>query len=261
MWNTEVSAMTEQNQAASQAAQAPAQPPAPERPFRRVGTFTMGVALVAAGLVALAAMFVPGFDPTLAFRLSPLLFLLLGGELILSHFRFPAARLRYDFLSTVVCFFLLGAAACMAVVPAMWNYLGPPAMEARARLQGQLETQLRQELADQAQIAGMYLHTELPYYEQYTAADSYEVLLDQADIRLHFALFGPYGDAQAFSQDCAPILAELEGLEEQLVYVEFSCRQGPDYQLYLNSPFRLDFPPEQLAALVAPPEAEALELA
>ena len=62
-------------------------------------------------------------------------------------------------------------------------------------------------------------------------------------------------------QGGAPILAKLEGLEEQLVYVEFSCRQGPDYQLYLNSPFRLDFPPEQLAALVAPPEAEALELA
>lgn len=247
--------MTEQNQT-TPAPEIPASPPVREQPIRRVGTFTMGVALVAAGITALAAMFFPGFDPTLAFRLSPLIFLLLGAELILAHFQFPNVRLKYDFLSTVVCFFLLCAAACLAVIPSLWNYLGPPAMEARSQLQGQLETQLRQKLSDQQQIEGMYLQVELPYYERYTATDSYEELLPQSNIRLHFALFGPYGDAQSFAQDCALILEKLAGLEEQLNWVEFSCRQGPDFSLYLNSPFRLNFSPEQLASMVESPEEE-----
>ena len=59
----------------------------PERsgvPCRRVGTFTFGIVLVAAGLAMLASMFAPRLDMTWALKLSPLALVSLGAEVLLA---------------------------------------------------------------------------------------------------------------------------------------------------------------------------------
>lgn len=53
------------------------------QPLRRVGSFTLGVCLIAAGIFFLLAYFVPGFDWQLALKIAPAAgLILLGGEVL-----------------------------------------------------------------------------------------------------------------------------------------------------------------------------------
>ena len=77
---------------------------------RRVGTFTLGVVLVIAGLGMLAAMFYPRFQPEWLLRASPCILVLLGVETLLSAR--GGGRVKYDWLGMFLCFVLTGAALC-----------------------------------------------------------------------------------------------------------------------------------------------------
>ena len=96
-------APTEEAAPAAPAAQphaAPAQPaPAPTpRRVRRVGTFTMGLCLVIAGIALVAGMFRPGWDMLNLFKLTPLVLVALGAELLAASAAKGDTRLKYDFL-------------------------------------------------------------------------------------------------------------------------------------------------------------------
>lgn len=72
---------------------------------RRVGTFTFGVTLVAAGLAMTAALLFPVLDLRLFLRFSPLVLILLGTEVLLSARK--EVRMKYDWLGMLLCFFLV----------------------------------------------------------------------------------------------------------------------------------------------------------
>ena len=123
-------APTEEAAPAAPAAQphaAPAQPaPAPTpRKVRRVGTFTMGLCLVIAGIALVAGMFRPGWDMLNLFKLTPLVLVALGAELLVASAARGDTRLKYDFLSTVMCFFLLLAGFAGVVGMKVAEYASP----------------------------------------------------------------------------------------------------------------------------------------
>lgn len=78
---------------------------------RRVGTFTLGIVLVAAGGGMLASMFWPKFQPEWLLKASPCILILLGIETLLSAR--GGGRVKYDWLGMFLCFILTGAALCM----------------------------------------------------------------------------------------------------------------------------------------------------
>ena len=75
---------------------------------RRVGTFTFGAVLVICGVLMLVSMFFPALDLTLALKLSPLILVSLGAEVLLASRR--EGKLRYDWVGMVLCFVLVTAA-------------------------------------------------------------------------------------------------------------------------------------------------------
>ena len=92
--------------------QAPESRPVKER---RVGTFTFGAVLVVCGVLMMVSMFFPRLDLTLALKLSPLILVSLGVEVLLAGRR--SGKLRYDWAGMVLCFVLVTAALvffCMA---------------------------------------------------------------------------------------------------------------------------------------------------
>lgn len=78
---------------------------------RRVGTFTLGVVLVAAGAGMLASMLYPAFRPEWLLKASPCILILLGIETLLSAR--GGGRVKYDWLGMFLCFILVGTALCM----------------------------------------------------------------------------------------------------------------------------------------------------
>ena len=69
--------------------------PAKPQPLRRVGSFTLGVCLIAAGIFFLLAYFVPGVDWKLMLKIAPAAgLILLGGEVLF----FAARPLEIRFL-------------------------------------------------------------------------------------------------------------------------------------------------------------------
>lgn len=89
---------------------------------RRVGTLTFGITLVACGLGMLAALFFPALEIRLLVRLSPLLLVLLGAEVLWACRR--DSKIRYDWLGLLLCFLVICAA--LALFSLAWVFVNYP---------------------------------------------------------------------------------------------------------------------------------------
>lgn len=85
---------------------------------RRVGTFTLGVVLVAAGCGMLASLLWPAFEIGWLLNASPLILVALGVETLLSAR--GGGRVKYDWLGMLLCFLLVGAG--LVLYAAAWAY-------------------------------------------------------------------------------------------------------------------------------------------
>ena len=88
------------------------------RPQRRVGTFTLGIVLVAAGTGMLVSLLCPQMEIGWLLKASPLILVALGVETLLSAR--GGGRVKYDWLGMILCFLLVGAA--MVFYAAAWAY-------------------------------------------------------------------------------------------------------------------------------------------
>lgn len=88
------------------------------RPQRRVGTFTLGIVLVAAGTGMLVSLLWPQMEIGWLLKASPLILVVLGVETLLSAR--GGGRVKYDWLGMILCFLLVGAA--MVFYAAAWAY-------------------------------------------------------------------------------------------------------------------------------------------
>lgn len=84
---------------------------ASEKPPRRVGTFTLGVTLLASGALMLVSMFFPRFDLSWVLKCSPLILIFLGVETLIAAK--GGGKVKYDWVGMLLCFILTGAALCM----------------------------------------------------------------------------------------------------------------------------------------------------
>ncbi len=89
--------------------QAPESRPTKER---RVGTFTFGAVLVICGVLMLVSMFFPRLDLTLVLKLSPLILVSLGVEVLLASRREVSVTAR-----AYSCRFSSESPGCRSSVP------------------------------------------------------------------------------------------------------------------------------------------------
>lgn len=95
---------------------------APENaPVRRVGTLTLGVCLIACGVLFLCYFFVPHFNWELALKIAPAAGLILLGCEVL-YFAARPQRWKYDFLSVLLCIVLMVSAFGGACLMAAFDF-------------------------------------------------------------------------------------------------------------------------------------------
>lgn len=169
---------------------------------RRVGTFSMGLALIACGLCALAAYFVPGFPILTALKLAPLALVALGGEMVWHGLRQEAVR--YDLLSLFLTLALLGAGCVASLVPLVVDYYQPGRYE---MVRGQIERQVDACL-DGSRVYQANVFVSLSGQLGLTDQEA----LEAASASCELELYGPYDTPEAFAADCLDQTRALEGV-------------------------------------------------
>lgn len=212
--------MDEKNETGSAAPEMPGKQP----PLRRVGSFTLGACLIAAGAFFLCYHFVPGFDWQLALKIVPAAGLvMLGGEVL--FFAARPGRWKYDFWSVLICLVLMGGCFCLSLLPVVWDELGPERNQASMKLSQQYTAdayaQIRKSDPDAPvkDISGnVYLYTgAVKTLEDIDGGSGY--------VTLDVELSGSYGSAEQFAQACRSMTDAVQ-----------QCRPQPDTLIFAWSP-------------------------
>ena len=194
------------------------------QPLRRVGSFTLGVCLIAAGIFFLLAYFVPGFDWKLTLKIAPAAGLvMLGGEVL--FFAARPGRWKYDFWSVLICLVLMAGCFGLSLLPVVWDELGPERDQASMKLSQQYTAdayaQIRKSDPDAPvkDISGnVYLYTgAVKTLEDIDGGSGY--------VTLDVELSGSYGSAEQFAQACRSMTDAVQ-----------QCRPQPDTLIFAWSP-------------------------
>ena len=212
--------MDEKNETGSAAPEMPGKQP----PLRRVGSFTLGACLIAAGAFFLCYHFVPGFDWQLALKIVPAAGLvMLGGEVL--FFAARPGRWKYDFWSVLICLVLMGGCFGLSLLPVVWEKIGPERDQASMKLSQQYTAdayaQIRKSDPDAPvkDISGnVYLYTgAVKTLEDIDGGSGY--------VTLDVELSGSYGSAEQFAQACRSMTDAVQ-----------QCRPQPDTLIFAWSP-------------------------
>ena len=212
--------MDEKNETGSAAPETSGKQP----PLRRVGSFTLGVCLIAAGIFFGCYYFVPGFDWQLALKIVPAAGLvMLGGEVL--FFAARPGRWKYDFWSVLICLVLMGGCFGLSLLPVVWDELGPERNQASIKLSQQYTAdayaQIRKSDPDAPvkDISGnVYLYTgAVKTLEDIDGGSGY--------VTLDVELSGSYGSAEQFAQACRSMTDAVQ-----------QCRPQPDTLIFAWSP-------------------------
>lgn len=212
--------MDEKNETGSAAPEMPGKQP----PLRRVGSFTLGACLIAAGIFFLLTYFVPGFPTQPVLRIVPAAGLvLLGGEVL--FFAARPGRWKYDFWSVLACLVLMAGCFGLSLLPVVWEEIGPERDQASMKLSQQYTAdayaQIRKSDPDAPvkDISGnVYLYTgAVKTLEDIDGGSGY--------VTLDVELSGSYGSAEQFAQACRSMTDAVQ-----------QCRPQPDTLIFAWSP-------------------------
>ena len=231
-------------------------PNAPIR--RRTGTLTLGLALILVGGCILGYCFVPGFDLLAAAKLSPLLLVLMGLEILIGSF-LKGDEYRVNFGSVLLCLILVGCSLCVAVIPMFWDYYGPESEQREA----QITSELSSTCYDQLKNSGV---TDLDsHLNRYTQAEHLNELTAADNLYVNVDLRGEYADAAAFARACQPVLSVLTqavpSAARQSVQLEgTNTLDGrPDYSVSLSGPYQMTADLDTLTSLVPASDSEEVD--
>ena len=178
--------------------------PAKPQPLRRVGSFTLGVCLIAAGIFFLLAYFVPGFDWQLVVRIAPAAALVLLGCEVL-FFAARPGRWKYDFVSVLVCLGLIAVCMCLSFLPMVWSEIDPARGQNEMKLSKAYTTQVYEALRkENPDLRLRDVYTDLYLYAN-SVDDLQELQPSDGHLSLTVMLYGPYDSTGAFAQDCRSV--------------------------------------------------------
>lgn len=223
--------------------------PEANAPIRRVGSFTLGLCLIAAGIFFLFYYFVPKFDWMLALKILPAAAIILLGVEVL-YFASKPERWRYDFLSVFFCLILIGGCFCLMVVPTLLAEYSPEQTRRRNALFDAYRSEVYEDFKQDApDIPIRNLHGALN--NEYSSADTLEELAkenDRQDIYLHVELEEAYPTAESFAADCHTLMEIIRQQAVQPDEVTFaSNRNGQNWYLDLQEIVQQEWTEQQMA--------------
>ena len=103
---------------------APETAPKPPVKVRRVGTFSLGLMLVAIGAIQLAQIFMPNVNVLSVVKYAPVVLIVLGIEVLIYATR-PDVKIKYDGISIFLCIIIMLTAGASGAVAAVAQAFTP----------------------------------------------------------------------------------------------------------------------------------------
>ncbi len=214
---------------------------APARTPRRVGTFTLGVALIITGVLLILFLFRPNIDPGILLWVPPLLLIALGVEILLRYCFSKDHSYKYDVLSAFICFLLICGSVGAACLPRAMEYWGPKRHQAEQARQDQIYDDCYRALKDNQGIASLRVFTDVyplngEYVPQFT--------------QLHISFITPFQDEESFAAAARQILDKVLPLGYDFDNISFEY-SGDDVscRLDLRGDFQFNMDVQHLALL------------
>jgi len=214
---------------------------------RRVGTFSMGLALILAGLTLTAFCLFPSWDLSLIFKLSPLILVFFGIEMIYANAINKHDKLKYDIFSMLICCFLILASCGATAASLLMDYYNPTQIAAAEQIKQNIEDELYEVLAPTQAIGDIDLYIN---FNQFTPAAmiSHDNINSLSNSHLNIYLKEDYQSKQAFAADCASLLSLIKGVCTP-DSIEF-YNENESFNLHLSGRFAYDQTTEELAAKI-----------
>ena len=149
--------------------------------YRRVGTITMGVSLILTGIIVICALFKKDFDIMLAVKCVPVVLIALGVEILVQYFCAKSGKIKYDFLSVLVCGVLIFGSLGFAAVSPFLTYLSPERQAKEMQIQKEFEEEVHARLSGISSVEDVYTSMGL----NFTFPDG--VTLETADTYCDYA--------------------------------------------------------------------------
>ena len=104
-----------------------------------VGRITLGLALIAVGLLVTASLFSTRIPFLTVAKFAPLILVVLGAEILFAAARHRNQTVKVGFGLTLLCLILIFGAVAAGVLPEFWEAYGPGHWQEQQRIQNQAE--------------------------------------------------------------------------------------------------------------------------
>ena len=232
---------------------------AQQKTVRRVGTMTLGVALIAIGAAILAYMVNPSFNIQMVAYLAPVILISLGVEVLIRYFFSKDRTYKYDFASGLICIFLVMGSFAVAAVPYVMYYISPDRFAAENTLIREEEDKIYLAFQGDQRVRDYYVNGGVGTDGPYARRDENGDWLYQLDyFQLHVNLLSSCADEGEFTQTCRELLDKLQAQgvgENAHVYISFAApenEEGMRYELDLDNRLQLEMDAQHLQELVNP---------
>ena len=188
-----------------------------------MGSVTLGICLITAGIFFLAYHFLPNFDALLVLKIVPAAGLVLLGCEVLYYATRPQ-RGRYDFVSVFVCLVLMACCFGLTLLPLVWEQVNPEVQQQEQKLRDAYQQSVYEKFQQEAsdiRLKDMGCWVELYGYHN----DVEKLTPDNTEtLGLNVWLQGPYDSAEAFAKDCRRLTNVVQQMEVQPKQIGFFCR-------------------------------------
>ncbi|MEG1125607.1 MAG: hypothetical protein RSE10_02840 [Oscillospiraceae bacterium] len=227
----------------------------PQKPrVRRVGTLTMGVALIVTGLALTTSLLMPNVDIMLIIKLAPLVLVALGLEIFISACFSKSEKIKYDGLSVFMCLLLIFGSFTASLVPTVLMYAGPQRSAAMANVEREIEDILFDNRDKINDIYDVQISVNFNELRKFTGDETVKDLTASDYVYAYITLNGEYKTAEEFAKAAKPTCDLLLGKVSNVRKIEVSMRdnQGLDkkFSLMLRGRFHAGMSAEELVKLV-----------
>lgn len=223
------------------------------RRVRRVGTLTMGVALIVTGLAICAIMFVPNFDVVTLAKLSPILLIALGVEIIIASAKKDASKIKYDFLSVFVCFILICSSIGVSMIPVAFEYFGPARNAVSSNVAREVQTNLELKHDDFKDLYRVSINTNFNQLRKFNGTEGLSAITSSDTMYAYAEFNGDYKTKEEFAAAVLPVYKELSKMS--VATLAFTAKNVETnnqnmYEIDMRGVFYKNLDAEHLADLV-----------